>query len=38
MQAYRDNKRVGSDTNMNGIMARMKDPDIRALAHFFAHL
>jgi cytochrome c553 len=37
MQAYRDNKRVGTDTNMNGIMARMKDPDIRALAHFFAH-
>jgi cytochrome c553 len=37
MQAYRDNKRVGTDTNMNGIMAGVKDPDIRALAHFFAH-
>jgi cytochrome c553 len=36
MQAYRDNKRVGTDTNMNGIMARMNDADIRALAHFFA--
>jgi cytochrome c553 len=37
MQAYRDNKRVGTDTNMNGIMARIPDADIRALAHFFAH-
>jgi cytochrome c553 len=36
MQAYRDNKRVGSDTNMNGIMSRVNDADIRALAHFFA--
>ena len=37
MKAYRDNKRVGTDTNMNGIMSRVKDPDIEALAHFFAH-
>ena len=37
MQAYRDNKRVGTDTNMNGIMARVSDGDIRALAHLFAH-
>jgi cytochrome c553 len=37
MKAYRDNKRVGTDTNMNGIMARMSDADIQALAHFFAH-
>jgi cytochrome c553 len=36
MQAYRDNKRVGTDTNMNGIMSRVNDADIRALAHFFA--
>jgi cytochrome c553 len=36
MKAYRDNKRIGTDTNMNGIMARMNDADIRALAHFFA--
>jgi cytochrome c553 len=36
MKAYRDNKRVGTDTNMNGIMARMSDADIQALAHFFA--
>jgi cytochrome c553 len=38
MQAYRDNKRIGTDTNMNGIMSSVKDPDIRALAHFFAQL
>jgi cytochrome c553 len=38
MQAYRDNKRIGTDTNMNGIMSGVKDPDIRALAHFFAQL
>jgi cytochrome c553 len=37
MTAYRENKRIGTDTNMNGIMARMSDADIRALAHFFAH-
>jgi cytochrome c553 len=37
MQAYRDNKRVGTDTNMNGIMSRVNDADIRALAHLFAH-
>ncbi len=37
MQAYRDNKRVGTDTNMNGIMSRVNDAEIRALAHFFSH-
>lgn len=37
MQAYRDNKRVGPDTNMNGILYRMPDSDIRALAHYLAH-
>ena len=36
MKAYRDNKRVGTDTNMNGIMAGVSDGDIQALAHFFA--
>ena len=35
MKAYRDNKRVGSDTNMNGIMSRVNDGDIQALAHYF---
>lgn len=37
MKAYRDNKRVGSDTNMNGIMYNVSDGDIAALAHYFAH-
>lgn len=37
MQAYRDNKRVGPDTSMNGILYRMPDADIRALAHYLAH-
>lgn len=37
MKAYRDNKRVGVDTNMNGILYRMPDSDIRALAHYYAH-
>ena len=36
MKAYRDNKRIGSDTNMNGIMSRVIDGDIQALAHYFA--
>ena len=37
MQAYRDNKRVGPDTSMNGILYRVPDSDIRALAHYLAH-
>jgi cytochrome c553 len=37
LQAYRDSKRVGSDTNMNGMLYRMSDRDIRALAHYLAH-
>jgi cytochrome c553 len=36
MKAYRDNRRTGADTNMNGIMAGVPDPDIQALAHYFA--
>ena len=36
MKAYRDNKRVGADTNMNGIMGGVSDADIAALAHYFA--
>lgn len=38
MRAYRDNKRAGSDTSMNAIMYQVPDPDIAALAHYFAHL
>jgi cytochrome c553 len=37
MQAYRDNKRAGPDTSMNGILYRMPNSDIRALAHYLAH-
>ena len=37
MKAFRDNKRTGADTNMNGIMSGVTDSDIRALAHYFAH-
>jgi cytochrome c553 len=37
MKAFRDNKRVGGDTNMNGIMSGVTDGDIGALAHYFAH-
>ena len=37
MKAYRDNKRSGADTNMNGIMYKVSDSDIQALAHYFAH-
>jgi cytochrome c553 len=38
MKAYRDNKRTGPDTSMNGILHKMPDRDIEALAHFLAHL
>lgn len=38
LKAYRDNKRAGPDTSMNGIMYRMPDGDIEALAHFLSHL
>jgi cytochrome c553 len=37
MKAYRDNKRTGADTSMNGILYKMADGDIEALAHFLAH-
>jgi cytochrome c553 len=37
MKAYRDNKRTGGDTSMNGILYKMPDVDIQALAHFLAH-
>jgi cytochrome c553 len=35
---YRDNRRVGSDTQMNGLMYGVADADIAALAHFLAQL
>jgi len=37
MKAYRDNKRTGADTSMNGILYKMADGDIEALADFIAH-
>jgi cytochrome c553 len=37
LKAYRDNKRVGADTSMNGILYQVPDGDIEALAHFLAH-
>ena len=37
MKAYRDNKRVGTDTSMNGILYQVPDGDIEALAHYLAH-
>ncbi len=37
MKAYRDNKRAGPDTSMNGILHKVPDRDIEALAHFLAH-
>jgi cytochrome c553 len=37
MKAYRDNKRTGADSSMNGILYKVPDADIDALAHFLAH-
>src|SRR5688572_4944681 len=38
LKAYRDNKRTGIDTSMNGVMYQVTDGDIQALAHYLAHL
>lgn len=38
MIAYRENKRSGSDTTMNGVMHGVSDAQIAALAHYFAQL
>ena len=37
LKEYRDDKRVGSDTNMNGLMYGVSDAEIAALAHYLAH-
>lgn len=37
MREYRDNIRVGADTQMNGLMYGVSDADIAALAHHLAH-
>lgn len=34
LTAYRDGLRYGIDTTMNGVMYRVSDQDIRALAHY----
>jgi cytochrome c553 len=34
--AYREGKRYGADTSMNGVMYEVSNQDIRALAHFLA--
>jgi cytochrome c553 len=34
---YRDNLRVGTDTQMNGVMHGLSNADIRAIAHYLAH-
>jgi len=36
MKAFRDNRRAGTDTSMNGVLYRVPDSDIRALAHYLA--
>lgn len=36
LTAYRDNRRIGSDTSMNAAMYGIRDADIAALAHFLA--
>jgi cytochrome c553 len=38
MRAYRDGKRSGGDTIMAAALYGVKDPEIRALAHFLSHL
>ncbi len=35
---YRDGSRSGIDTSMNGVMYRVPDRDIRALAHYLGSL
>ena len=37
LKAYRDNKRTGTDTNMNGVVYQVPDSDLQALAHFLSH-
>lgn len=38
MLAYRDGKRTGGDTIMSSVLYGVSDAEIRALAHFLAHL
>ena len=36
LKAYRDNKRTGTDTNMNAVLYGTSDAEIDALAHYLA--
>lgn len=38
MADYRDNRRIGSDTQMNSVMYRVSDADIAALAHYLSQI
>lgn len=38
MRAYRDNRRVGSDTMMSGVLYGVTDIDIRAMAHYLSRV
>jgi cytochrome c553 len=38
MTEYRDGRRVGVDTQMNGAVFGLSDAEIAALAHYLAHL
>lgn len=37
LKAYRDDKRTGIDTSMNGVVYKVPDADLEALAHYLAH-
>lgn len=37
LKAFASDKRVGIDTSMNGVLYGLKDDDLKALAHYFAH-
>jgi cytochrome c553 len=36
LKQFRDDRRAGVDTSMNGILFGQKDDDLAALAHFLA--
>jgi len=37
LKAYRDDRRTGTDTAMNGILYQAAEMDLRALAHYLSH-
>ncbi len=38
LKAYRDGRRAGPDTQMNGAVVGLSDADMAALAHYLSHL